>query len=152
MDFLGIGPLEFVFIIIIMIIVFGPKDLVATGKKMGDTIRKVTNSDILKQMLKARDNLSQLSDTIAEETGLREVQRVASMSKSAIAKQDLSAWIDTPKSPIAQSAPAKSEEKPVADETAPALPAWTSASQDAPEAVDPERSIAPPHTEEESVE
>ncbi len=44
MEILGIGPLEFVAIILIALIVFGPKDLVKAGRTLGQFLNKVVNS------------------------------------------------------------------------------------------------------------
>jgi Sec-independent protein translocase protein TatA len=35
MDFLGVGPLELLFILLIALIVLGPNDMVKTGRTLG---------------------------------------------------------------------------------------------------------------------
>ena len=46
MNFLGIGPLELLFAFIILLLLFGPRDLVAMGKKFAEFIRKMRDSEI----------------------------------------------------------------------------------------------------------
>ncbi|HSM26271.1 MAG TPA: hypothetical protein VK856_15510, partial [Anaerolineaceae bacterium] len=44
MSVFGIGPMELAFIIIIMILVLGPKNMVITAQKLGVTLRKIVKS------------------------------------------------------------------------------------------------------------
>jgi sec-independent protein translocase protein TatB len=45
MDILGIGPTELVFIILIALIILGPKDMQKTGRAIGRFLRNLTTSD-----------------------------------------------------------------------------------------------------------
>lgn len=45
MEILGVGPSELIFIIIIALIVLGPKDMQKAGKTIGKFLRKVVTSD-----------------------------------------------------------------------------------------------------------
>lgn len=45
MDLLGVGPLEFIFVLLIIFLVLGPQDMAATGKKVGRFLRTVTRSE-----------------------------------------------------------------------------------------------------------
>jgi len=44
MDILGIGPLEFVFVLLIALIVLGPNDMVKAGRTLGRFLRKLVTS------------------------------------------------------------------------------------------------------------
>lgn len=44
MDILGVGPLEFIFILIIALVVLGPKDLAKTGRSLGRILRQIITS------------------------------------------------------------------------------------------------------------
>jgi len=44
MDFLGIGPLEILFVLLIALIIFGPKDIVKAGQSTGRFLRKMMTS------------------------------------------------------------------------------------------------------------
>jgi Sec-independent protein translocase protein TatA len=45
MDLLGVGPLELIFILLIIFLVLGPQDMAATSKKIGRFLRTVTRSE-----------------------------------------------------------------------------------------------------------
>jgi sec-independent protein translocase protein TatB len=45
MEFLGVGPSELVFIVIIALIVLGPKDMQKAGKTLGKWMRSIVTSD-----------------------------------------------------------------------------------------------------------
>jgi hypothetical protein len=48
MDFLGIGPLELFVVFIIILLVLGPKEMVKTGKTLGQVFRNIFLSDTWK--------------------------------------------------------------------------------------------------------
>ena len=72
MDFLGIGPLELFFILIIALIIFGPNDIVKAGKTVGSFMRKVVTSDGWKAFQQARKGMSDLPTTLMREAGIEE--------------------------------------------------------------------------------
>ncbi len=45
MEILGVGPSEFIFIVIIALIVLGPKDMQKAGKTIGKWLRSIITSD-----------------------------------------------------------------------------------------------------------
>lgn len=45
MEFLGVGPSELIFIVIIALIILGPKDMQKAGKTIGQWMRKIVTSD-----------------------------------------------------------------------------------------------------------
>jgi sec-independent protein translocase protein TatB len=45
MEFLGVGPSELVFIVIIALIILGPKDMQKAGKTLGKWMRNIVTSD-----------------------------------------------------------------------------------------------------------
>jgi Sec-independent protein translocase protein TatA len=45
MEILGVGPSEFIFIVIIALIILGPKDMQKAGKTIGKWLRSVVTSD-----------------------------------------------------------------------------------------------------------
>ena len=72
MDFLGVGPLEIVFILIIALIIFGPKDIVRAGKTVGSFLRKVVTSDGWRAFQQASKGMRDLPTTLMREAGLEE--------------------------------------------------------------------------------
>ena len=72
MDFLGIGPLEIIFILIIALIIFGPNDIVRAGKTLGSFMRKVVSSDGWRAFQQASKGMRDLPTTLMREAGLEE--------------------------------------------------------------------------------
>lgn len=72
MDFLGVGPLELFFIVIIALIIFGPNDIVKAGKTAGIFLRKLVTSDGWKSFQQARKGMSDLPSTLMREAGIEE--------------------------------------------------------------------------------
>jgi Sec-independent protein translocase protein TatA len=70
MDFLGIGPLELVFVLFIVILVFGPDDLVKTGKTIGRFLNKVVRSDSWRAVREVNRELRDLPNRLAKEAEL----------------------------------------------------------------------------------
>ena len=72
MDFLGVGPLEIVFILIIALIIFGPNDIVRAGKTLGRFLRKLVTSDGWRAFQQASKGMRDLPTTLMREAGLEE--------------------------------------------------------------------------------
>ena len=72
MDFLGIGPLEVVFIMIIALIIFGPNDIIRAGKSLGSFMRKVVTSDAWRAFQQASKGMRDIPTTLMREAGLEE--------------------------------------------------------------------------------
>jgi len=74
MDFLGIGPLEVIFILIIALIIFGPKDIVKAGQVTGKFLRKIIKSPGWQSVQKTSSDLRNLPNKLIREAGLEEAQ------------------------------------------------------------------------------
>jgi Sec-independent protein translocase protein TatA len=72
MDFLGVGPLELIFILIIALIIFGPNDIVRAGRTLGSFLRKVVTSDGWRAFQQASKGMRDLPNTLMREAGLEE--------------------------------------------------------------------------------
>ena len=70
MDFLGIGPLELFFILIIALIIFGPNDIVRAGKTIGSFLRKVVTSDGWRTFQQASKGMRDLPNTLPDQFAL----------------------------------------------------------------------------------
>lgn len=75
MDILGIGPLELIFILILAIIILGPKDLEKTGKSIGRGLAKIVKSDTWKTVQQTQRKLKTLPNELMREAGLDEMKR-----------------------------------------------------------------------------
>jgi sec-independent protein translocase protein TatB len=87
MEFLGIGPMELVFIILLAIILFGPKDIVNTSKSIGKSLNKFIRSDTWKTINQTSRELKNLPTRLMRETGLDELEKSA---REEMAKVDTS--------------------------------------------------------------
>lgn len=72
MDILGIGPLEFGLILVLALILLGPKGMVETSHKVGNYIKKIVRSDGWRSIVKSTREIRQAQDRILQETGLQE--------------------------------------------------------------------------------
>ena len=75
MDLFGIGPLEFVFVLLIIFLVIGPKDMADTGKKIGRTLGAVKKSDFWRSVTNITREMRDLPATLMHEAGLEDVQQ-----------------------------------------------------------------------------
>ena len=78
MEILGIGPSELVFIVIIAIIVLGPRDMQKAGRTIGKWLRKVVTSDGWKLFQQTSREIQTLPNRLMREAALdelRETQR-----------------------------------------------------------------------------
>lgn len=72
MEFLGVGLPELAFIVIIALIVLGPKDMVAAGRTLGTTLRKIVTSPAWKAVRTTGQELQNLPTRLMREAGLEE--------------------------------------------------------------------------------
>jgi sec-independent protein translocase protein TatB len=75
MELFGIGPLELVFIILLVIIIFGPKDIVNASKTLGKNLNKFIRSDTWKTINQTSRELKNLPARLMRETGLEELEK-----------------------------------------------------------------------------
>ena len=69
MELLGIGPLELIFIILLILLVLGPKDMVKTGRSIGQFLRKTIFSPTWVDIQKKMRNLP---GQLIQEAGIEE--------------------------------------------------------------------------------
>jgi sec-independent protein translocase protein TatB len=70
MNVFGIGPLEFLLIFIIAIIVLGPKGMVEGARKAGKFIRKIIRSPIWRDVVDTSREIREFPRKIAREAGI----------------------------------------------------------------------------------
>lgn len=75
MDFLGIGPLEVLFILLIALIIFGPKDIVKAGQATGRFLRKLISSPSWQTVQRTSRELRNLPNRLVREAGLEEFKK-----------------------------------------------------------------------------
>lgn len=75
MNILGIGPLELVLIVIILLLFFGPQDLAALARKAGDLVRKVKQSEVWKAVRQSDRTIRQFGEDILSDTDLDDFRK-----------------------------------------------------------------------------
>lgn len=70
MEILGIGPSELVFIIIIAIIILGPKDMQKAGRTMGRWLNQLVRSDAWKVFQRTSSELRNLPRNLMREANM----------------------------------------------------------------------------------
>lgn len=76
MEILGIGVPELIFIVVIALLVLGPKDMLAAGKTLGRGLRKFILSPEWQAMRRTGEELQQLPTKLMREANLEELQAV----------------------------------------------------------------------------
>ncbi len=82
MDILGIGPLELFFILLIALIVLGPKDMVKAGRTLGKFMRSVVTSPNWHMLQQASREIRGLPNRLIREAGIEDFQKDLSNSSS----------------------------------------------------------------------
>lgn len=95
MEFLGIGPLELAFILLIVLLVVGPRDVTKTARGLGRAIRSITRSEMWQTVTLASRELRTLPHRLAREAELEELQKAreeAMVGMDVHADTSLAAW------------------------------------------------------------
>ncbi len=74
MDFLGIGLPELGLILVIVLLVLGPKDMVSTARRLARTIRMLTQSEFWRTTREAWKMAQELPNELLRESGLEETR------------------------------------------------------------------------------
>ena len=72
MEIFNIGPLEFLFVLVIALVVLGPKEMVNTAKKLSRGIAKIIRSPFWASMMDTTREIREFPRKIMRETGLEE--------------------------------------------------------------------------------
>ncbi len=72
MQIFGIGSLELLFILVIMILVLGPKGMVKAARESGKYIRKVTRSPLWAEIVGTSREMRNLPAKIIKDAGIQE--------------------------------------------------------------------------------
>lgn len=76
MEFLGVGPEELVFILLIALILLGPKDMMEAGRTLGKTLRKIVTSPTWKTLRSTGQELQKLPTRLMREAGIDELKEM----------------------------------------------------------------------------
>jgi sec-independent protein translocase protein TatB len=70
MELFGIGPLELILILVIAVIVLGPKGMVTAARETGKFIRKVIRSPLWREVVETSNEIRDLPSKIVREAGI----------------------------------------------------------------------------------
>jgi len=76
MEILGIGPSELLFIVVLAIIILGPRDMQKAGRSIGRWLRQVVTSDGWKFFQQTSREIQTLPNRLMRESALEELKRV----------------------------------------------------------------------------
>lgn len=75
MELLGLGLGEWLAVLVLILLLFGPKDMAANARKIAIWVRKVTHSEFWRDMRETGREISQIPAQLAQEAGLEEWQQ-----------------------------------------------------------------------------
>lgn len=107
MELLGIGPMELLLILAILLVVVGPRNLSKSARDIGRFLNRMYRSDTWRMMTEASRTLRNLPNQLAREAALEELdatqkelleagREISSQNKEL--KQGMSAWVQPPDS------------------------------------------------------
>jgi Sec-independent protein translocase protein TatA len=77
MEILGIGPLEILLILVLVLIIFGPKEIDKAGKTIGKNLNQFIRSDTWKNINQTSREIKNLPTRLMREAGLEELEKAA---------------------------------------------------------------------------
>lgn len=89
MEVLGIGPLELVFILLIALIVLGPKDIVKAGKTVGSFLRRLVTSSGWSTFQQVSRDIRTLPNKLMRQAGIDEMQKEIQEIKVATPQEEI---------------------------------------------------------------
>jgi len=106
MDLLGVGPLELFFIILIALVVIGPRDIGKAARSFGRFLNRLYRSETWRMLTETSRNLRNLPNRLAREAALEasldEVRQTVREVGQEIAQdvraldEDLQVWMKPP--------------------------------------------------------
>jgi sec-independent protein translocase protein TatB len=92
LEILGIGPLELVLILILALIILGPKDMEKAGRKLAQGLVKIIRSDTWKTVSQTSQKLKTLPNELMREAGLEEIKKDISPIDNELKKLNKADW------------------------------------------------------------
>ncbi len=75
LNFLGIGPLELILVFVLLLLLFGPRDLAQKARDLGRWINRVRRSENFQVIQQASQEIRKIPERIVQEAELDEVQK-----------------------------------------------------------------------------
>jgi Sec-independent protein translocase protein TatA len=90
MNILGVGPLEIILIIVLMLVILGPKEMVITARKIGRSIRDLVKSPYWAEILSTSREIREIPNKLVQDIGIedevKELQRLTEEQMAEINK------------------------------------------------------------------
>lgn len=115
MEFLGIGPSELVFIVILAIIILGPKDMQKAGRNVGRWLNQLIRSDGWKALQRASREIRNLPTNLMREANMEELQDLSKDLRQSIDPRRPS--VSSPRRELPPSNEAETPSQPSTDNT-----------------------------------
>jgi sec-independent protein translocase protein TatB len=87
MEIFGVGPLEFLLILVIALVILGPEDMVGTARKIGQWIYRVVRSPTWRAIIESTNELRNLPQQIVRDAGLQEAVNEVKQTASDVRSQ-----------------------------------------------------------------
>jgi sec-independent protein translocase protein TatB len=117
MEILGIGASELIFIVIIAIIVLGPKDMQKAGKTIGRWLNQFVRSDGWKALQRASKEIRSLPTNLMREANIEELKNMDRDIRNSIDPRRQPPPSSPSRNPSAPSNAAETSPQPPADNT-----------------------------------
>lgn len=93
MELLGVGPMELFFIIILALIILGPRDMQKAGKTLGRWMNQLVRSDTWKLVRQASNKIKYLPNELMRDASFEDIkitsQEISKKIKNDISQADL---------------------------------------------------------------
>jgi Sec-independent protein translocase protein TatA len=99
MEFLGVGPLELLLIVVLILIIFTPGDLAKGGRTFGRFLNRMYRSDTYKTFHQVSNELQNLPSRLAREAQLDDLKDIERQLKSPLAPPAVKSGEDLPDMP-----------------------------------------------------
>jgi sec-independent protein translocase protein TatB len=87
MQLFNIGPLELIGILVIALVILGPKEMIGTARKVGGFVSRVVKSPVFKTVVSTSKDLRELPTKIVKEAGLeQEIKEIQGTSQQVQAE------------------------------------------------------------------
>ncbi len=114
MDIFGIGPTELVFVILIALILLGPKDMQKTGRTIGRFLRDMTTSDGWRAFRDTSREIRNLPNRLMREANLEDLNKdIGKIGKDIQEATDVKGYGTWSNPSVTKPKPPQSKPKPV---------------------------------------
>ena len=86
MELFGIGPLELLFILLLALIIFGPRDIEKAARSLGRTLYQFTHSETWRTITQASRKIRNFPDELLREAEKEELDR--RLASGEVTRQD----------------------------------------------------------------